>query len=85
MLDVQISKPALNMLESLYEHDRTKIQRTIATLRTEIANPHGAKRLVGYEDTYVTRSGNYRVVFRRSGDNVYIISVSTAGAPIQAA
>jgi len=64
----EYSKQAVKFLDSQDDESYIRIKNAIRKL------PLGdVKKLKGYKDKYRLRVGDYRVIFRRTGNNMYCI------------
>jgi mRNA-degrading endonuclease RelE of RelBE toxin-antitoxin system len=75
MQAVQITQPARNMIESLYDHDQARIRDLLKEIEDIVADPDKASRMRGYDDVFIARSGQYRVIYRKTGDAIQVTSV----------
>ncbi|OGG29535.1 hypothetical protein A3A63_03805 [Candidatus Gottesmanbacteria bacterium RIFCSPLOWO2_01_FULL_46_9] len=72
-MNIRISPRAEKELKKLPKFDKIAIVQKIYTLR--ISNPHGEERLAGYPHIFRVRIGNYRIVYRKTRDETYIVLV----------
>jgi plasmid stabilization system protein ParE len=63
------------MIESLHEHDRTKILGLMKDIEDIVADPGKSSKMSGYDDVFIARSRGYRVIYRRTGDSIQVTSV----------
>lgn len=74
---VQISPAALRQLRKLDSPAKRRIQAAIELLSNE-PRPSGAKKLVGGEEAWRVRTGDYRIVYEIH-DNVLLVLVLAVG------
>lgn len=58
----------------------SRAQKDLTSLtqnKEEIINGKHIKTLKGYEGLYRLRIGDYRIVFKREGKNIYVVSILT--------
>ena len=75
MQAVQITQPALNMIESLHAQDAARVRRLRDDVERIAADPAAAHRMSGYSDVFVARAGGVRVIYRKASDSITVLSV----------
>ena len=73
---VSVSNTAANMLSSLSNGNSRKVKETIENITADIGDPNNVRKLQDYDNVFVARSHGMKVIYKRDGDVVTIISVS---------
>lgn len=72
-MSVRISPRAEKELKKLPKFDQIAVVQKIRNLIT--ATQQGEERLAGYRRIFRVRVGNYRVVYRKNKDDIYVILI----------
>ncbi|HUD19189.1 MAG TPA: type II toxin-antitoxin system RelE/ParE family toxin [Patescibacteria group bacterium] len=72
-MNILISPRAEKELKKLHKFDQIAVVQKIRSLR--LSTPHGEERLTGYPHIFRVRVGNYRIVYRKTRDDIYIILI----------
>ena len=75
MYTVELSHPALKSLEDIPKSDLKKISKKIDALESN-PRPHQVEKLVGREDLYRIRSGDYRIVYQIFDKKLLVLVVN---------
>ena len=70
---VELSKPALRQFEKLSKSVQTRLKPRIDALAHD-PRPHGVKKLVGEDELYRLRVGDYRIIYQIQ-DKVLLVLV----------
>ena len=73
-MNITISPKAEKKLKKFPKFDQIAIGQKIRVLGTS-QNPLGEEKLGGFKDIYHVRVGDYRIVYRRSSQQIYIIII----------
>ncbi|OGG11778.1 hypothetical protein A2Z00_05455 [Candidatus Gottesmanbacteria bacterium RBG_13_45_10] len=72
-MTIRISPRAEKELKKLPTFDQIAIAQKIRSLRA--SNPLGEERLTGYPHIFRVRVGNYRIVYRKINNEIYIVLI----------
>ncbi len=86
MSQVQISQPAMVMIKSLSGYDANMIREVVQGVEELVNNRESAHKVKGYDDVFVTRDKHYRIIYRKEGNVVRVMSVQheSSGDPRRA-
>lgn len=73
LYEIVILSPAVHALKKIPNPDKERIRQRIRAL-AENPRPAGIKKILGDEDLYRIRSGDYRIVYQIE-DNVLLVLV----------
>lgn len=70
--DIEISRTAEKQLRKLPRRERARVVQAVLRLATD-PYPHGARKLIGYDDVFRVRVGRYRVLYSVSEATLVIV------------
>ncbi len=71
---VEYTRSALKELAGVPSRDRIRIERAVNALGTDAESGLDIRKLVGIEDGYRMRVGDWRILFAREGGRIIIIT-----------
>lgn len=76
---VSMSNTASNMLASIFPRNKSKANAAFETIKSDISDPGKVAKVVGFEDLYVARGHDMRIVFKQDEESATITSVAAEG------
>ncbi|MEK7165931.1 MAG: type II toxin-antitoxin system RelE/ParE family toxin [Patescibacteria group bacterium] len=72
-MNIVISPKAEKQLRKLPKFDQIAVAQKIRALR--VSDIHSEEKLSGYKDIFRIRVGDYRMVYRKTSQSIYIIVI----------